>query len=106
MPSYLRIRLLPEAKYLFSFVGNSSNCASLRKRILKLKHAESLLEDSSSSQSDRDVRYAEFLSKSKFVLCPRGLGPSTWRVFETMRAQRVPVSDEWRPLSARNGSFQ
>ncbi|MDQ2919268.1 MAG: glycosyltransferase family 47 protein, partial [Verrucomicrobiota bacterium] len=34
-----------------------------------------------------------------FVLCPRGVGASTIRLFETMRMGRVPVilSDEWVP---------
>lgn len=88
-----------QAEYLFSFIGRSSNCASVRNRILRLRHGDCFLEDSSSGQSDRDKRYAELLSKSKFVLCPRGVGASTWRVFETMRAGRVPVivSDEWCP---------
>jgi len=33
------------------------------------------------------------------VLCPRGKGPSSWRLFETMRVGRVPVviSDDWVP---------
>jgi hypothetical protein len=88
-----------QAEYLFSFVGSSSNSASVRNRILRLRHEACFLEDSSSGQSDRDTRYAELLHKSKFVLCPRGVGASTWRVFETMRAGRVPVivSDEWCP---------
>ncbi|MGZ4986153.1 MAG: exostosin domain-containing protein, partial [Chthoniobacterales bacterium] len=44
-------------------------------------------------------RYAELTKASKFVLCPRGLGAATIRLFETMRMGRVPVilSDEWVP---------
>jgi hypothetical protein len=44
-------------------------------------------------------RYAEVMARSKFVLCPRGEGPSSFRIFETMAAGRVPVilSDEWVP---------
>jgi exostosin family protein len=42
-------------------------------------------------------RYAETMHASKFVLCPRGLGVSSVRLFDTMRIGRVPVilSDDW-----------
>jgi hypothetical protein len=65
--------------------------------VISLKHQRAYLEDAWSNQSDCDKGYAEILQKSKFVLCPRGHGASTWRLFETMRAGRVPVivSDEW-----------
>jgi hypothetical protein len=35
--------------------------------------------------------YLTFLRKTKFVLCPRGFGVGTARMFETMKAGRVPV---------------
>jgi hypothetical protein len=35
--------------------------------------------------------YAESLRKAKFILCPRGAGVGSVRLFETMRAGRVPV---------------
>jgi hypothetical protein len=82
---------------LFSFVGRVANCPDVRNRIMSLKHPRAYLEDAWSNQSDGDKRYADLLQKSKFVLCPRGYGASTWRLFETLRAGRVPViiSDEW-----------
>jgi hypothetical protein len=47
-------------------------------------------------------QYAEVITRSKFVLCPRGYGSSgSYRVFETMQSGRVPViiSDAWVPWS-------
>ena len=43
--------------------------------------------------------YIELLKATKFMLCPKGLGTSSWRLFETMKAGRVPViiSDNWVP---------
>lgn len=43
--------------------------------------------------------YRTLLSRSAFVLCPRGHGPSSFRLFETLAAGRVPVviSDSWLP---------
>lgn len=41
--------------------------------------------------------YISSLAASKFILCPRGRCPSSIRLFEAMRAGRVPVviSNEW-----------
>lgn len=43
--------------------------------------------------------YYHTIASSRFVLCPRGISPSTIRVFEVMRAGRVPViiSDAFIP---------
>jgi hypothetical protein len=86
-------------EYLFSFVGKVSNNRKIRSAIVQIKHRQAFLTDSSSNQTDTDVEYIKILNKSKFVLCPRGFCPSTWRCFETMKAGRVPViiSDDWNP---------
>ena len=41
--------------------------------------------------------YIELIRRSKFVLCPRGYGTGTFRMFESMQAGRVPViiSDDY-----------
>jgi hypothetical protein len=41
--------------------------------------------------------YAESLHRARFVLCPRGSGLSSIRLFEAMRAGRCPViiADDW-----------
>jgi hypothetical protein len=50
------------------------------------------------SHNDK-MRYGNIIARSKFVLCPRGHACSSWRLFETMKAGRVPViiSDQWVP---------
>lgn len=42
-------------------------------------------------------RYVEDIRESAFVLCPRGLGRGTIRLFESMELGRAPVilSDDW-----------
>lgn len=84
---------------LFAFIGNVNNSAKIRSEILSLSHPSCLLINRSSNQSDSDPDYFAALARSKFILCPRGIGPSTWRLYETMRMGRVPVviSDEWVP---------
>jgi len=64
-----------------------------------IKHPRAFLLDRASKQADNDPEYVSILQKSKFILCPRGFSPSSWRCFETMKVGRVPVivSDEWVP---------
>jgi hypothetical protein len=87
---------------LFSFIGNSQ--MPVRRQILQLRSSRAILEESSSfnpffstGTTDRHVRYAEILRRSKFIVCPRGCGTSSIRLFETLRAGRVPiiVADQW-----------
>jgi hypothetical protein len=91
---------------LFSFLGRSGNDA--RDRVLRLRHSRAEIADTSATdffgaQTDEVERgkrhYADVITRSKFVLCPKGAGPSSFRIFETMAAGRVPVilSDLWEP---------
>lgn len=95
------------AVYLYSFVGNACN-HPVRAAICRLQDSRAYLRDSSDdarqqddgvdgANRDRGLHYREVMARSKFVLCPRGVGVSSWRLFETMRAGRVPViiSDDW-----------
>jgi hypothetical protein len=96
---------------LYSFSGASTNHRA-RREILNLSHARSVVLDTSSlplQERQRDEMrgaddkyvgsYLSLIRRSKFILCPRGTGPSSWRLFETMKAGRVPViiSDQWAP---------
>lgn len=94
-----------ERPYLFSFVG-SSRTAEMRKRILELKHARAFMRDTGEARAwnmtkaQKDVYegdYAKVMAQSAFVLCPRGLGPGSYRLFEAMEMGRAPViiSDNW-----------
>jgi hypothetical protein len=80
--------------------------------LLALDHPRGLVADTSGDsalfwQNPSDTverwqaleRYAAAIRRSKFVLCPRGHGTSTFRLYETLSAGRVPVvlSDEWLP---------
>jgi hypothetical protein len=107
---------------LYAFQGARTH--PVRDAILSLRHERGIVEDSSgvdflgpsaattratsaaspsaaaSSSEPVDAgraRYAELVGRSKFVLCPRGHGPSSFRLYETLSAGRVPVviSDDW-----------
>lgn len=95
-------------KYLFSFVGDPDTNA-IRKKILELQSPQSFLHACSGANADTaipEVRNAiqrSFINSvidSHFVLCPKGYGPSSMRLFEVMQLARVPViiSDSWVPV--------
>lgn len=97
--------------YLFSFVGCMTN-APVRQRLSELSHPRGLIRDTAggfarllhlkmSGDERREYHraYSDVMKATKFVLCPRGIGASTIRLYETMRVGRVPVilSDPWVP---------
>jgi len=95
---------------LYSFVG-SVITSPVRAALAKLRHPRSVFIDTSKESlpilstgtpEQRAVfwkKYADIASRSKFVLCPRGEGTSSIRLFEMMRMGRAPVilADEWVP---------
>ena len=106
-----------EAELLFSFLG--ANTHPVRGELLKLKHSRALVVDTSGINffslaegtktkeyqraiQEQKQRYQEVVAQSKFVLCPRGWGTSSFRLYETLAAGRVPViiSDDWMPSPA------
>jgi hypothetical protein len=87
-------------KFLFSFMGGSTSM--LRKRLFNLdyRRPDVLIENTSTywhwdtSQPDRkerQLRYARTIATSHFVLCPRGAGSGSIRLFEVMSAGIAPV---------------
>lgn len=97
-----------ERSYLFSFMGAAAN-HPLREDLLALECDDAYLFDTSpywpygdltsTEQAALEDQYHQVALQSHFVVCPRGRGPSSIRLFETMRMGRVPVilSDEWVP---------
>ncbi|MGD0196605.1 MAG: exostosin family protein [Solirubrobacteraceae bacterium] len=94
----------PEPDLLFSFVGSPSHRA--RRGVYSLRDARAVVEridgftfydESSVDFEQRRKHYRDVLLRSKFVLCPRGKGTSSIRLYETLAAGRVPViiADEW-----------
>ncbi len=93
-------------RYLFSFVG-AAHHHPVRRAVMRLQHAGALLADTgwwyatADKSADRvatyRAQYEQSLADSLFVLCPRGMGASSVRLFDVMQAGRVPVilSDEW-----------
>jgi hypothetical protein len=97
-----------ERELLYSFVGDARN-APVRRHLLELQHPRGFCQDVSrlvpsvwgdeASRNRFVLKYAETLANSRFALCPRGVGASSIRLFESMRAGCAPVilSDQWVP---------
>ena len=98
--------------YLYSFMGSVAGI-KCRQKIMELHGDSAYLRDTTDvkmfkSQENKNItdaetvlkykhKYAEIILRSKFVLCPRGVGNSSFRLYETLSAGRVPVilSDSW-----------
>ena len=104
-----------EPDVLWGFAGTVSNHL-VRQQLAALSDARSLVEDTRfwndqvrwgwRDRYRREVRttfsrYAKLMSRCAFVACPRGVGPSSIRLFEALEVGRCPViiSDEWLPPS-------
>lgn len=108
-----------EKRYTYSFLGGSNSWA--RKRLFRLvKSGDDVVVEPthayyhwSAEGQDAEVkarqqqRYAEILAQSKFALCPRGCGLSSYRLFEAMSLGVAPViiADGWRPISGVDWRF-
>lgn len=97
---------VPDPDLLFSFVGSPT--APCREALFGLAHPDAVVErvdgfmfwDAASADfAARQRRFREILLRSRFVLCPRGHGTSSIRLYEVLAAGRVPViiSDDWVP---------
>jgi hypothetical protein len=93
---------------LFSFVA--SDTTPSRRPLFTLSHPDAIVEevhgfrfwDQSSERFDeRRSRHRSVLARSRFVLCPRGNGTSSVRLYETLAAGAVPVimANDWTPPS-------
>lgn len=90
-----------EPRLLYAFCGNLN--MPVRRELRPLRHPRGDVRESAGGLFIDDkpteplVAYANLLVDTKFVLCPRGIGTSSIRLFETMQAGRVPViiADEW-----------
>ena len=91
--------------FLFSFCGTIRS-HPVRKAILRelsgceagsIEYVDQMFHSHSDTQKRK---FTERILESRFVLCPRGWSPSTYRLFEVMELGRCPViiSDEWVPI--------
>jgi hypothetical protein len=89
---------------LFSFVA--SGTARCRRPLFGLRHPDAIVEEvrgfrfwdpTSEGFQVRRQRFQSTLARSRFVLCPRGNGTSSVRLYEAIAVGAVPViiADDW-----------
>jgi hypothetical protein len=86
---------------LFSFEGSPASRVRRRLLALNVDAGDAVVRDTSSSYQHfdhsapgRDAgqrRFVETVMRSRFVVCPRGVGTGTLRLFETMSLGVAPV---------------
>ncbi|MEZ6131831.1 MAG: exostosin family protein [Planctomycetaceae bacterium] len=85
-------------RYLFSFRGNVST-HPVRTVVMQLSQPDSVLTDTGAQSyvAANRILYRDEIRNSQFVLCPRGAGVSSFRVFECLAMGRAPViiADDW-----------
>lgn len=98
-------RAAPEFRYLFTFQGNLTSRtrgqlfeANYGRDDVLIERTQPFWNDTGGHRAFKQ-QYAQKILQSRYVLCPRGIGTSTFRLFETLQSGRVPVilSDSWVP---------
>lgn len=95
-----------EKRWLFSFVGSTSH--RCRNDVVALTNDDSGVHDTSEfnvwdctddTKAAVGKHFAQTMAESHFMLCPRGIGTSSYRLFETLEAGRAPViiANQWVP---------
>lgn len=101
--------LPPERRdILFSFAGR--NCHPVRERLFQLRfnRPDILVRDTSSFDAFKHAadgkdpaqrEYFELSLRCKYILCPRGVGPNSIRLFEALQLGIAPIilADAWIP---------
>lgn len=82
-----------ERDILYSFVGRTTHPS--RAEIMETLSGRPKVYISTVRHGLRD--YCEILARSVFALCPRGYGPSSFRIAEALQYGAIPVyiSDQW-----------
>ena len=105
---YDQIPFPKNPEYLCVFAGSCQN-ARVREKLKELQHPRCRVIDvnrdtvTANTSGDKawigklQSQYKTLIGNSKFSLCPRGHGPNSFRLYESMAMGRCPVilSDDW-----------
>lgn len=80
-------------QYDFVFMGaiNSGERVALRNFLEKTKLKKALFLDTTKHDKIDMAKYVELISRAKFGFCPRGVGHSSFRLYESLAVGTVPI---------------
>ena len=81
------INRVPESSYIASFMG-SLDTHPIRKRLYRLLTGRS---GYYVGRSESTQMFRHYMETSKFALCPRGYGPTSYRLYEAIQMGCVPI---------------
>lgn len=104
-----------EKRWLFSFVGSTSS----RPRydvVALMNQGSNGVQDTSDfnvhdcttdTKAAQGKNFAQTMAESHFMLCPKGIGTSSYRLFESLEAGVAPViiANQWVPTPHINWDF-
>lgn len=89
-PRKLKVERLPE-KYLASFVGNILTYGWRSDFKIKLENKPGFfIHDSHNDKKSEDI-FESTMLQSRFALCPRGYGRTSFRLYEAMQMGTIPI---------------
>lgn len=92
----------PNVKDIFcSFVGRNTH--PIRQTIINKFKGKNGYFISTANHSMRD--YCEIIARSTFTLCPRGYGPSSFRIMEAVQYQSIPVYISDNHIKSNGNAF-
>lgn len=110
-----QIKKISDRSIKMSFLGDF-NTHHTRGLLKKIKSDDVFIQEtgdwffykSKEEQYELKVKYEKLLSDSKLSLCPRGTGPSTIRLFESLSVGSIPVvfNDIKLPTEIENNIFK
>tara|TARA_E500000331_G_scaffold344871_1_gene381688 strand:+ start:922 stop:1809 length:888 start_codon:yes stop_codon:yes gene_type:complete len=84
-----------EKEYLASYIGRNTHPIRVDLNKKFKRDSKFYVKNLDSMDSDFDLinqqKYIETISKSYFSLCPRGFGPTSFRLYESIELGSVPV---------------
>ena len=110
-----KLRLLDppdRAPYVASFVGSCRGGKPVRERLLAqsaddmpvrdthVQFIDAIRRRDSAAELSLKQLFVDLAMQSAFMLCPAGVGASSFRIFEAMEMGRAPVviADDWTPV--------
>lgn len=80
-----------QKRHLVSFQGATTGAADLNGIRSRMIDIASQIPGFVHPRASRYTAYRELITRSRFTLCPRGFGPTSFRLYETLALGSIPI---------------